>query len=517
MIENHVYHWVDISMESLVRKFYFILFYFSLLWDLLVPFQISTGFPRIRPDRILNIARKASALGFSDPEVYSLIQSEYARQSNGIELIASENFASAAVLEALGSCLTNKYSEGLPGKRYYGGNQIIDQIEVLCKQRALRLFNLSSDEWAVNVQPYSGSPANMAAYLALLEPCDRIMGLDLPSGGHLSHGYATTKRKVSAASIFYESKPYKLSPATERVDYDHMEMLALEFKPKLIIAGASAYTRDWDYAQMRNIADKVGAYLMADIAHISGLVAVGAANNPFTYCDVVTSTTHKSLRGPRSGMIFSRTQLSEKVDQAVFPALQGGPHNNQIVALAVALKEALDPSFTTYIYQVISNAKTVAKGLMQHNQRIVTNGTDNHQILWDLRPTGITGSCMEKLLERVDVYVNKNSLFGDVSAFHPGGIRLGTLAVTTKGMKEKEMVGIVELLISTLQLAQKIQQIAIQGMGQIHSTVKPSDFMSILDENQSLQAEATQIRDKARLLAAGFQMPSSAFRSFEGK
>ena len=311
----------------------------------------------------------------SDNEVWSIIRSEWNRQFRGIELIASENFASMAVMEALGSCMTNKYSEGQPNARYYGGNIYIDQLELLCKQRAYYLFDLDEDDWGINVQPYSGSPANFAVYTALLKPHDRIMGLDLPSGGHLTHGYQTAKRKVSATSIYFESMPYGVSYASGLVDYDELEKRALLFRPKLIIAGASAYPRDWDYARMREIADAVGAYLMADIAHISGLVATKQCNSPFEHCDVVTSTTHKSSEAHAHGIIISRKSLSDAVDQAVFPCLQGGPHNHQIAALAVALKEAASPDFIEYIKQVKDNAAALASALVGHGYAIVTGGT----------------------------------------------------------------------------------------------------------------------------------------------
>lgn len=306
-------------------------------------------------------------------------------------------------MEANGSPLTNKYSEGLPGARYYGGNEYIDQVENVCRKRALQAFRLNPEEWGVNVQPYSGSTANFSALTALIQPHDRLMGLDLPSGGHLTHGWQTSKRKISSSSIYFESMPYQVNPGTGLIDYDRLEENASLFRPKLIICGASAYARDWEYAKLRKIADIHGAYLMADIAHIGGLVAGQEANNPFELCDVVTTTTHKTLRGPRAGLIFFRKKndLENRVNNAVFPSCQGGPHNNTIAAVAVALKHAATPEFKQYAKQVRANAKALGEALIKYEYKLVTGGTDNHLILWDLRPLKLTGSKVEKICDMV--------------------------------------------------------------------------------------------------------------------
>mmetsp|Transcript_28114 Transcript_28114/g.51231 ORF Transcript_28114/g.51231 Transcript_28114/m.51231 type:complete len:562 (+) Transcript_28114:126-1811(+) len=447
-----------------------------------------------------------SPLAESDPEMHQLIGSEDRRQKYGLELIASENFASAAVKEALGSCLTNKYSEGQVGKRYYGGNEYIDKIESLCMKRALDLFQLDPTIWGVNVQPYSGSPANFAAYTALLKPHDRIMGLDLPSGGHLTHGFQTPKKKVSATSVYFESMPYVVHPTTGLVDYDDMERRANAFLPKLLIAGGSAYVREWDYARMRSIADNVGALLMVDMAHVSGLVAAGVSKNPFEHADLVTSTTHKTLRGPRSGMIFGRVDLMERINSAVFPMLQGGPHNHQIGALAVALKEAATPEFKRYAEHVVANANALGEGLVQRGYKLVTGGTDNHIVLWDVKSTtALTGSKVERLLELASITANKNSIPGDTSAINPGGVRLGSPALTSRGLDVDDFDTVAEFLHRGCELAVKVQDVALKES--TNGKVLLRVFESTLMEDDALRKELADLKEEVELFASAFDMP----------
>jgi len=391
-----------------------------------------------------------------DKKIFDLIKQEKDRQMHGIELIASENFVSEQVLEAMGSVMTNKYAEGYPGKRYYGGCEIVDQSEQLAIDRACELF----DAKYANVQPHSGAQANMAVFLACLKPGDTFMGLDLSHGGHLSHGSF-----VNSSGILYNPIAYKVKEETGTVDYDEMEQLGLKEKPKMIIAGASAYSRDWDYERMRDIADEIGAILMADIAHPAGLIAKGILNDPIEHCHIVTTTTHKTLRGPRGGMILMGEDfenpwglttpkgkikmMSTVLNSAVFPGIQGGPLEHVIAAKAVAFGEALTDSYFEYILQVKKNADIMAKAFVSKGYKVISDGTDNHLMLIDLRGKfpEITGKIVENSLVRADITINKNMVpFDSRSPFQTSGLRVGTPAITTRGMKENHMEPIVDLI-----------------------------------------------------------------------
>jgi glycine hydroxymethyltransferase len=378
-----------------------------------------------------------------DPEIYAAIQHETERQHNQIELIASENFTSEAVLEATGSVFTNKYAEGYPGKRYYGGCEFTDIVENLARDRAKKLFGAEY----VNVQPHSGSQANQAAYASVLSPGDTIMGLNLAHGGHLTHGH-----QLNFSGKTYHVIPYSVRKEDERIDYDEVERLAHEHKPKMIITGASAYPRILDFARFRQIADAVGAVFLVDMAHISGLVAAGVHPNPCQYADIVTTTTHKTLRGPRAGLILAREQYGAAIDKVVFPGTQGGPLVHVMAAKAVCFLEAMQPGFVEYQKQVVANARALAQSLMDAGFRVVSGGTDTHLMLLDVFSKGVKGKEAEEALDRARITVNKNAIPFDVNKpFNPSGIRLGSPAVTTRGFKEAEMREVGGLIAEVLQ------------------------------------------------------------------
>lgn len=406
-----------------------------------------------------------------DAEVTSIIDQEFERQKKSVVLIASENFASQAVLNAVGSVMTNKYAEGYPGARYYGGNEWIDRMENLCQSRALDVFKLSPDSWGVNCQALSGSPANFAVYSALLEPNDRIMALDLPHGGHLSHGYQTDTRKVSMVSKFWQSMPYRLDDSTALIDYDECQKYVTRFRPKLLVCGASAYPRHIDFARFRKIADSVGAILLADMAHISGLVAAGVHPSPFAHADIVTTTTHKTLRGPRGALIFYRRGIKgtdkkgkvieydfeKRISLAVFPGLQGGPHEHTISGIAVALKLAQSPTFKEYQEQVLRNCQSLAESLKAGGIDLVSGGSDNHLLLIDLHnKESITGNQAEKVCEQVGLVLNKNTVPGDKSAINPSGLRVGTPAMTSRGATEADFKQIGQFIVQAVDITKRM-------------------------------------------------------------
>lgn len=388
-----------------------------------------------------------------DPEIYALIQEEEARQERNLELIASENIASRAVREAMSSVLTDKYAEGLPGKRYYGGCEVVDQVEQVAIDRARKLFGAAF----ANVQPHSGAQANMAVYFALMKPGDTLMAMNLAHGGHLTHG-----SPVNFSGQLYKVVPYGVRQDTELIDYDEVESLAREHRPKVIVSGATAYSREFDFARFRQIADAVGAYHVCDMAHYSGLVAAGEYPNPVPHCHVVTSTTHKSIRGPRGGLIlWNDEELSKPINMSVFPGVQGGPLEHVIAAKAVAFGEALQPTFKDYQKQIKANARALASALQEQGFRIVSGGTDSHLMLVDLRPFGVTGKAAQATLDDVGITTNKNAIpFDPEKPFVASGLRLGTPAVTTRGMKENEMAVIAELIARGLRASDSSESLA---------------------------------------------------------
>jgi glycine hydroxymethyltransferase len=402
-----------------------------------------------------------------DKKLWQIIEREIKRQEKTLELIPSENFVDLETLFIVGSPLMNKYAEGYPGKRYYPGNKYIDEIENLAKERALKAFKLNPDEWSVNVQPYSGSPANLAVYLGLINPGETIMGLNLFHGGHLTHGH-----KVSYTGKLFNSIQYGVKD--KGIDFEELEKLALEHKPKIIISGTTAYPRILDFKKFYEISKKVGAYHIADIAHIAGLVVAGLHPSPFPYADVVTMTTHKTLRGPRGAVIFMRKELEEKINKSVFPGLQGGPHMHTIAGIAYAFGRALKKDFYNYQKQIIKNSKKLAEELIKRGFELYTGGTDNHLMMIDLKPLtqtlqterrlgrqylNLDGKTAESLLERANIVANRNSLPYDTSPFNPSGIRLGTPAITSRGMKEKEMIKIAEFFERILIQKEKPEKV----------------------------------------------------------
>lgn len=421
-----------------------------------------------------------------DPELMAMIQHEKVRQRNGVALIASENYTSKGVMEILGTPLQNKYAEGYPGKRYYPGNEYIDQIENLAKKRALEAFHLDPEVWDVNVQPLSGAPANIEVYTGLIGKDGKIMGLHLPDGGHLTHGFKAGEKCISATSMYFQSKAYHCCQETGLIDYDTMEKDALEFKPQILIAGYSAYTKDLDYKRFREVADKVGAYLHVDMAHYCGLVSAQVLSSPFDYADVVTTTTHKIMRGPRGGMIFYKKELKEKIDFAVFPQLQGGPHMNQIAALAFALKELVSEDYVNYAKQVQANAKALAEAMISKGWSLQTGGTENHMVMWNVKPLHLTGNKVEKILERVSIYANKNSIIGDKSPMNPGGVRIGTPAMTTRGFKEEEFKQLADFFGKAVDLATRIQDKVGKKIHDFEVALKEGEFV---EELNALQLE----------------------------
>ncbi|XP_049851816.1 uncharacterized protein LOC126327203 [Schistocerca gregaria] len=416
----------------------------------------------------------------ADPEVYAILEKEKSRQLSGLPMIASENFTSHAVRQAASSYLIHKYSEGLPGERYYSGNEFIDQNERLCQRRALELFRLNPDEWAVNVQALSGSIANFAVYNGLLDPHDRIMGLELSHGGHLTHGHQTPARRVSASSKYFECTPYRTVAETGEIDYQTLEKTAALFHPKMIVAGSSSYPRLFEYDRIRQICDRHQAYLFADISHTAGLMAARLIPDPFQFAHVVTTTTHKTLRGPRGAIIFCRKNLERRINSSVFPSIQGGPHNHTIAAIGVALKEAATKDYQTYQIQVQKNALSIAQKLTSLGYSLVSGGTSTHLVVIDLRPQHIDGARVEAVAESVNIYTNKNFIPSDKPASPPSGLRIGTPAVTSLGAKEEHMFEIAKFIDQAVKISCEIHRECLSL-----NQPRLSDFRQLVHKNLS--------------------------------
>ncbi|SCW02503.1 LAFE_0F07866g1_1 [Lachancea fermentati] len=443
-----------------------------------------------------------------DPEMHKILTNERHRQKHSVTLIPSENFTSKSVMDLLGSEMQNKYSEGYPGERYYGGNQFIDQAESLCQKRALDLYGLDPEKWGVNVQSLSGAPANLYTYSAIMEVGDRLMGLDLPHGGHLSHGYQLASgTKISYVSKYFQTMPYNVNPQTGLIDYDMLSKTSKLFRPKVIVAGASAYSRTLDYKTFKEIADACGAYLMSDMAHISGLVAAGVTPSPFEYSDIVTTTTHKSLRGPRGAMIFYRKgvrkvtkkgkevlyDLDKKINFSVFPGHQGGPHNHTISALAVALKQASTPEFKQYQSAVVENARVFGEELIKRGFQLVSGGTDTHLILINLSNIGIDGARLETMLEKINIAANKNTIPGDKSALFPSGLRVGTPAMTTRGFGPEEFSKVAEYIDRAVKMAIALK--SQEPLDAKDSRSKLMSFKNLCDKSQEVSKLAEEVSD----------------------
>ncbi|CAI4274398.1 BGN_3a_G0004380.mRNA.1.CDS.1 [Saccharomyces cerevisiae] len=441
-----------------------------------------------------------------DPEMFDILQQERHRQKHSVTLIPSENFTSKAVMDLLGSELQNKYSEGYPGERYYGGNEIIDKSESLCQARALELYGLDPAKWGVNVQPLSGAPANLYVYSAIMNVGERLMGLDLPDGGHLSHGYQLKSgTPISFISKYFQSMPYHVDHTTGLIDYDNLQVLAKAFRPKVIVAGTSAYSRLIDYARFKEISQECGAYLMSDMAHISGLVAANVVPSPFEHSDIVTTTTHKSLRGPRGAMIFFRKgiksvtkkgkeipyELEKKINFSVFPGHQGGPHNHTIGAMAVALKQAMSPEFKEYQQKIVDNSKWFAQELTKMGYKLVSGGTDNHLIVIDLSGTQVDGARVETILSALNIAANKNTIPGDKSALFPSGLRIGTPAMTTRGFGREEFSQVAKYIDSAVKLAENLK--TLEPTTKLDARSRLNEFKKLCNESSEVAALSGEI------------------------